>query len=77
MNTREVGTKGYMSWDQIKEISKEKFAHIGNHSYSHEYLVDMKDKEISDDIDIALSDFKNNLGCSLMLFYLSCEGMEY
>jgi hypothetical protein len=62
VNTREVGTKGYMSWDQIKEVSKEKFAHIGNHSYSHEYLVDMKDKEISDDIDIALSDFKNNLG---------------
>jgi len=68
VNTREVGTKGYMSWDQIKEVSKEKFAHIGNHSYSHEYLVDMKDKEISDDIDIALSDFKNNLGLNSPFF---------
>jgi len=61
VNTREVGTRGYMSWDQIKEVSKEKFAHIGNHGYSHEYLVDMKDREIRDDINIASSDFKNNL----------------
>ena len=62
VNTREVGTKGYMDWDQIKEISKEKFVHIGNHSFSHEYLIDMKDQEIIDDINLASSDFKNNLG---------------
>ena len=40
-----------MSWDQIKEVSKKKFAHIGNHSYSHEYLVDMKNQEIIEDIN--------------------------
>ena len=39
-----------MDWDQIKEISAEKFAHIGNHSYSHEYLVDEKNQEIITDI---------------------------
>ena len=27
-----------MTWDQIKEISKEDFVEIGNHSHSHEYL---------------------------------------
>jgi poly-beta-1,6-N-acetyl-D-glucosamine N-deacetylase len=62
VNTREIGTRGYMDWDQINEVSKEKFAHIGNHSYSHEYLVDMKDQDIINDINLASSDFKNNLG---------------
>ena len=68
VNTREVGTKGYMDWDQIKEVSKEKYVHIGNHSYSHEYLVDMKNQEIIEDINIALSDFKNNLGYNSPFF---------
>ena len=60
VNTREVGTRGYMNWSQIQEVSKEKFSHIGNHSYSHEYLIDMKNQEIIDDIKNASSDFKNN-----------------
>ena len=62
VNTREVGTYGYMNWAQIKEISKEKFVHIGNHSFSHEYLVDTKDEEIIYDINRAMIDLKNNLG---------------
>jgi peptidoglycan/xylan/chitin deacetylase (PgdA/CDA1 family) len=68
VNTREVGTRGYMNWDQIKEVSKEKFTHIGNHGYSHEYLVDMKNQEIIDDINIASSNFKNNLGYNSPFF---------
>ena len=68
VNTREVGTKGYMNWEQIKEVSREKFAHIGNHSYSHEYLVDMNNEEIRNDINIASSDFKKNLGYDSSFF---------
>ena len=68
VNTREIGTRGYMSWEQIKEVSREKFAHIGNHSHSHEYLIDMKDQEIIDDINIASSGFKNNLGYNSSFF---------
>ena len=68
VNTREVGTKGYMNWNQIKEISKEKFAHIGNHSYSHEYLVDMSNQEIINDINRATVSFKNNLGNNSVFF---------
>ena len=68
VNTKEVGTRGYMNWKQIKEISKEKFAHIGNHSYSHEYLIDMKNQEIIDDINLAISDFKLNLGYNSPFF---------
>ena len=61
VNTREVGSNGYMTWDQIKEISKEKFVHIGNHSYSHEYLIDKTDDEISNDLNLAILDLKKNL----------------
>ncbi len=68
VSTREVGKKGYMSWDQIKEISKENFAHIGHHSHSHEYLVDATDQEILKDLNIASSYFKNNLGYNSPFF---------
>ena len=68
VNTREVGTYGYMNWAQIKEISKEKFVHIGNHSFSHEYLVDTKDEEIIYDINRAMIDLKNNLGYNSPFF---------
>jgi len=68
VNTREIGTRGYMNWEQIKEISKEKFVHIGNHSYSHDYLVDKKNDEIIDDINLAIADFKKNLKYSSPFF---------
>ena len=61
VNTREVGSYGYMNWKQINEISKKKFVHIGNHGYSHEYLIDKKNEEINDDINLAIADFKKNL----------------
>ena len=68
VNTREIGSYGYMNWAQINEISKEKFVHIGNHSFSHEYLVDKKNEEIINDINRAITDFKNNLGYNSVFF---------
>ena len=68
VSTREVGSKGYMTWDQIREISKEKFVHIGNHSYSHDYLVDKKKNEISNDVNLAMADLKTNLGYNSPFF---------
>ena len=68
VNTRDVGNKGYMTWDQIREISKEKFVHIGNHSYSHDYLVDKKKDEISNDVNLAMADLKTNLGYNSSFF---------
>ena len=61
VNTREVGSSGYMTWDQIRKIAKEKFVHIGNHSYSHSYLVDKTDGEIYNDINLAINELKKNL----------------
>ena len=68
VNTREIGSNGYMNWEQIKEISKEKFVHIGNHSYSHEYLVDKNNDEIIKDINLAIEDLKKNLGYKSIFF---------
>ena len=61
VNTREIGSKGYMTWKHIKEVSKEEFVHVGNHSYSHDYLVDKTNDEIKNDINLAILDFKKNL----------------
>ena len=40
VSTEPVGKNGYMTWKQIKEVEREEFAFIGNHSHSHEYLID-------------------------------------
>ena len=68
VNTREVGTSGYMNWAQINEIAKEDFVHIGNHSFSHEYLVDKKNEDIIYDINRAITDLKHNVGYNSLFF---------
>ena len=62
VSTREVGSTNYMSWGQIKEISKENFVEIGNHSHSHEYLVDENVEAIRSDIQKSINIFKEKLG---------------
>ena len=62
VSTREVGAFNYMSWDQIKEISREDFVEIGNHSHTHEYLVDETDEIIEADIKKSINIFKEKLG---------------
>jgi len=62
VSTREVGAYNYMTWDQIKEISNEDFVEIGNHSHTHEYLVDENNQLIKEDIAKSISIFKKNLG---------------
>ena len=62
ISTREIGAYNYMSWEQIKEISKEDFVEIGNHSHTHEYLADEDNETIKKDIEKSISIFKKNLG---------------
>ena len=40
VSTREVGSYNYMNWDQIIELHNSELVEIGNHSHSHEYLVE-------------------------------------
>ena len=62
ISTREVGKYGYMNWDQIKEIQNSSIGVIGNHSHSHEYLVDLGNEKINQDIEQSIKIFKNKLG---------------
>jgi len=68
VNTREVGSFNYMSWKQIKEISMESFVEIGNHSHSHEYLVDESKDIIIEDIQKSISIFNDKLGSNSDFF---------
>ena len=43
VSTREIGKYGYMTWKEIKEVASYEFVTIGNHSHSHEYLIDWDD----------------------------------
>ena len=62
VNTREVGSYNYMNWDQIIEISKSDIVEIGNHSHSHEYLVDESPESIKKDILKSIEIFEKKLG---------------
>tara|TARA_B100000767_G_scaffold83901_1_gene80755 strand:- start:384 stop:1445 length:1062 start_codon:yes stop_codon:yes gene_type:complete len=57
VSTEPVGNRGYMTWDQIKEVKKENFVVIGHHSHSHEYLIEKSDKNFIKDIEKANSIF--------------------
>ena len=68
VSTREVGAFNYMNWDQIKELNKEDFVEIGNHSHSHEYLVDEDSSLIKKDITKSIKIFNNQLGKNSYFF---------
>ena len=68
VSTREVGSYNYMTWDQIKEISKEDFVEIGNHSHTHEYLIDESNEVIKTDIQNSIDIFKKKLGKNSKFF---------
>ncbi len=68
INTETIGSNGYMNWSQIREISEFDFVHIGNHSHSHEYLVDKSDKEIEEDLKTSIEIFKEKLNYETKFF---------
>ena len=59
-----------MSWDQIKEVSREKFTHIGNHSHTHGYLIDETPDTIKDDL-IKSKKFLKKTWEKIHLFFIS------
>jgi len=68
VSTEPVGKNGYMSWEQIKEIEKEKFAFIGNHSHSHDYLLDLTFENFKKDINKSIEIFKKELDYNPIFF---------
>ena len=68
VSTREVGKKGYMSWENIRELDKFDFVEIGNHSHSHDYLIDFTNFDIKNDLKESISIFKKQLGKNSIFF---------
>jgi len=68
VSTREIGKKGYMNWQHIKEIEKYDFVEIGNHSHSHDYLIDFKDIEVERDLKKSIDIFNEKLGKNSIFF---------
>ena len=68
VNTREVGSFNYMNWDQILELHKADHVEIGNHSHSHEYLVEENPEVIKDDILKSIKIFNEKLGRNSSFF---------
>ncbi len=68
ISTEAIGKKGYMNWNEIKEIEKESFAFIGNHSHSHEYLLDVTFDNFKKDILQSKKIFESNLGYNPIFF---------
>ena len=68
VSTREVGKHGYMTWEHIKELDKSELVKIGNHSHTHEYLIDWEDDKIKSDLLTSIKIFKKELGYSPNIF---------
>ena len=68
VNTREVGTYNYMNWEQILELHKDENVEIGNHSHSHEYLVEENPETIKKDIVKSIKIFEEKLGQNSKFF---------
>ena len=68
VSTEAVGKHGYMTWAQIKDLEKDSNVYIGNHSHSHEYLVDFKKDDFINDINISINKFMDNLGYNPIFF---------
>ena len=68
VSTEAVGKKGYMSWEQIKILEKESNVYIGNHSHTHDYLVNLKMEDFIKDITTANKIFIKNLGYNPIFF---------
>jgi len=68
VSTDSIGKNGYMTWQQLKEIEKENFAFLGNHSHSHDYLVDLNFNDFKKDINKSIKIFKNEVGYNPIFF---------
>ncbi len=68
VSTEPVGKSGYMNWDQLKEIEKYDFAFLGNHSHTHEYLIDFSFENFKKDINSSIRIFKEKIGYNPIYF---------
>ena len=70
VSTEAVGKTGYMSWKQIQEIEKEPYTYIGNHSHSHDYLINLETENFLSDINTSIKIFNQYLGYNPIFFFV-------
>ena len=68
VSTKVVGKNGYMRWAQIKELEKDSNVYIGNHSHTHDYLVNLTNNDFIKDIKLSNDSFIQNLGYNPIFF---------
>ena len=68
VSTEAIGKNGYMNWEQLKEVEKESFGYLGNHSHTHEYLVDFSFDDFKKDINTSIKIFKKEIGYNPIFF---------
>jgi|TARA_B110001452_G_scaffold255470_1_gene247947 peptidoglycan/xylan/chitin deacetylase (PgdA/CDA1 family) len=68
VSTETIGKAGYMTWEQIIELEKNPNVYIGNHSHSHDYLVNLNIDDFQKDIEKAKKIFINELGYNPIFF---------
>jgi peptidoglycan/xylan/chitin deacetylase (PgdA/CDA1 family) len=68
VSTEPVGNKGYMTWDQIREIEQESYGYIGHHSHTHNYLIEKSEEDFIKDTEMASKIFLKELGYVPNLF---------
>ena len=68
VSTEPAGKRGYMTWDQIREVESEDFVFIGHHSHTHNYLVDATNDQFILDIERANEIFLKEIGYIPNLF---------
>ena len=57
-----------MSWAQINEVASYNFVEIGNHSHTHDYLIDFEITDIENDIKTSINIFKKNMNYNSNFF---------
>lgn len=59
-----VGTPGYLTWDQIKEMAAEGM-HFGSHGLTHKILTQLSNEELVKELSLSKKILENNLGMTI------------
>ena len=63
-----IGTPGFLSWDELKEMSDSGFVVIGSHSVSHKWLPSLGRRDLKRELEESKAVLKKKLGKSVDVF---------
>lgn len=74
ISTDHVGTKGYMSWDMLREMAAHNIQ-IGSHTKTHRWLPDLSREEIRSEIVDSKKIIEDKLGVAVDVFSYPMGGL--